>query len=227
MNKLDSNLRSAASLSVFKKNLLKFTRPFPNRAFYCHNYKRIKHLAILNLGLSTNSYIVLKTPWINFACVALILKVMSSFLFTVSCLVSKDAPSWPQLSTLMVLWQILIIRYWLKFLTHISFFRYISKYPHTLNFELYHISEQIWRKSVLVFCNFLVFVHLFKSFYPNVYLEAIYSNSPSSWVCFWYLLGLFLYNTFLFIHIHVPLEYFRHLVVVLFLFYLFVYTIFI
>ena len=126
-----------------------------------------------------------------------------------------------------VFWQILIIRYWLKFLTHISFFRYISKYPHTLNFELYHISEQIWRKSVLVFCNFLVFVHLFKSFYPNVYLEAIYSNSPSSWVCFWYLLGLFLYNTFLFIHIHVPLEYFRHLVVVLFLFYLFVYTIFI
>ena len=180
-----------------------------------------------SICLSTNSYIVLKTPWINFACVALILKVMSSFLFTVSCLVSKDALSWPQLSTLMVLWQILIIRYWLKFLTHISFFRYISKYPHTLNFELYHISEQIWRKSVLVFCNFLVFVHLFKSFYPNVYLEAIYSNSPSSWVCFWYLLGLFLYNTFLFIHIHVPLEYFRHLVVVLFLFYLFVYTIFI
>ena len=29
-NKLDPNLRSAASLSVFKKNLLKFIRPSPN-----------------------------------------------------------------------------------------------------------------------------------------------------------------------------------------------------
>ena len=33
-NKLDPNLRSAASLSVFKKNLLKFIRPSPNSFFY-------------------------------------------------------------------------------------------------------------------------------------------------------------------------------------------------
>ena len=41
-NKLDPNLRSAASLSVFKKNLLKFIRPSPNSIFNCHNCKGIK-----------------------------------------------------------------------------------------------------------------------------------------------------------------------------------------
>ena len=35
-NMLDPNLRSAASLSVFKKNLLKFIGPSPNSAFNFH-----------------------------------------------------------------------------------------------------------------------------------------------------------------------------------------------
>ena len=51
-SKLDPNLRSAASLSVFKKNLLKFIRPSPNSVFNCHNCKGIKHLTRLCLGLS-------------------------------------------------------------------------------------------------------------------------------------------------------------------------------
>ena len=51
-NKLDPNLRSAASLSVFKKNLLKFIRPSPNSVFNCHNCKGIKYLTRLRLGLS-------------------------------------------------------------------------------------------------------------------------------------------------------------------------------
>ena len=38
-NKLNPNLRSAASLSVFKKNLLKFIRPSSNRVFNCRNWK--------------------------------------------------------------------------------------------------------------------------------------------------------------------------------------------
>ena len=50
--KLDPNLRSAASLSVFKKNLLKFIRPSPNSVFNYHNYKRIKYLTRLRLALS-------------------------------------------------------------------------------------------------------------------------------------------------------------------------------
>ena len=51
-NKLDPNLRSAASLSVFKKNLLKFIRPSRNSVFNCHNCKEIKYLTRLNLGPS-------------------------------------------------------------------------------------------------------------------------------------------------------------------------------
>ena len=51
-NKLDPNLRSAASLSVFKKNLLKFIRPSPNSVFNCHNCKGIKYLTRLRLCLS-------------------------------------------------------------------------------------------------------------------------------------------------------------------------------
>ena len=51
-NKLDSNLRSPTSLSVFKKNLLKFIRPSPNSVFNCHNCKGIIYLTRLRLGLS-------------------------------------------------------------------------------------------------------------------------------------------------------------------------------
>ena len=50
--KLDLNLRSAVSLSVFKKSLLKFIRPFPNSVFSCVNCKGIKLLTRLHLGLS-------------------------------------------------------------------------------------------------------------------------------------------------------------------------------
>ena len=51
-NKLDPNLRSAASLSNFKNNLLKFIRPSPNSEFNCHNCKGTKCLTRLHLGLS-------------------------------------------------------------------------------------------------------------------------------------------------------------------------------
>ena len=50
--KLDPNLQSAASLSVFKKNLLKFVRPSPNSVFNCHNCKGFKYFTRLRLGLS-------------------------------------------------------------------------------------------------------------------------------------------------------------------------------
>ena len=51
-NKLDPNLRSAASVSLFKKSLLKFIRPLPKSVFNCHNYKGTKYLTRLRLGLS-------------------------------------------------------------------------------------------------------------------------------------------------------------------------------
>ena len=49
---LDPNLRSAASLSVFKKNLLMLIRPSPNNVFDCYNSKGIKILTRLRFGLS-------------------------------------------------------------------------------------------------------------------------------------------------------------------------------
>ena len=51
-NRLDPNLRSATSLSVFKKNLLKFVRSLPKSVFNCHSCKGIKYLTRLRLGLS-------------------------------------------------------------------------------------------------------------------------------------------------------------------------------
>ena len=47
-----ANYQSAASLSVFKKNLSKFTKPLLNSVFTCHNCKGIKYLTRLQLGLS-------------------------------------------------------------------------------------------------------------------------------------------------------------------------------
>ena len=52
MEQLDPNLRSAASLRVFKKNLVKFIRPPTNSVSNCHNRKGIKYLTRLRLGLS-------------------------------------------------------------------------------------------------------------------------------------------------------------------------------
>ena len=49
-NKLDPNLQSTASLSVFKKNLKK--RPSLNSVFNCHNCKGIKYLTRFRLDLS-------------------------------------------------------------------------------------------------------------------------------------------------------------------------------
>ena len=51
-NKLDPNLPSVSTLSVFKNNLLKFVRPSRNSVFNCHNCKGIKYLTRLRLGLS-------------------------------------------------------------------------------------------------------------------------------------------------------------------------------
>ena len=52
LNELDRNLQSAASLSVFKKNLLNFIRPSRKSVFNCHIRKEIKYLTRLRLGLS-------------------------------------------------------------------------------------------------------------------------------------------------------------------------------
>ena len=51
-NNLDKSIRNSESFSIFKKNILKFIGPSPNRIFNCHNPKGVKLLTRLRLGLS-------------------------------------------------------------------------------------------------------------------------------------------------------------------------------
>ena len=51
-NKLDSFIRNSESLELFKKSLLKFTRPKPNSIFNIYNLVGIKYLTRLKLGFS-------------------------------------------------------------------------------------------------------------------------------------------------------------------------------
>ena len=49
---LDPNIRELPSLTVFKKALLKFMRPYPSQVYGIHNFVGIKFLTRLRLGLS-------------------------------------------------------------------------------------------------------------------------------------------------------------------------------
>ena len=124
----DPNLQSAASLSVFKKNLLKFIRPSPNSVFNCYNCKGIKYHTRLRQGLShlrehkfKHSFQDTLNPFCFFVPVALMLKQIHIFFFTAPCLQIKDTSSWAQLMISIVLWQILMIRYWLLFFFLVEF----------------------------------------------------------------------------------------------------------
>ena len=50
-NNLGKSIRSSESLALFKKSILQFIRPTPNRTFKCHNPTRIKPITKLRLGL--------------------------------------------------------------------------------------------------------------------------------------------------------------------------------
>ena len=52
MKRARSNLRNAASLSAYKKSLLKFIGPSPGSVFNCLNFKEIELLTKLRIGLS-------------------------------------------------------------------------------------------------------------------------------------------------------------------------------
>ena len=51
-NNLDKSTRSSESLTLFKKNILQFIQPTPNRTFNCHNPIGINVITRLRLGLS-------------------------------------------------------------------------------------------------------------------------------------------------------------------------------
>ena len=51
-NKLDSFIRNADSINIFKKRILDIIRPLPNSIFNIHNPLGIKYLARLRIGFS-------------------------------------------------------------------------------------------------------------------------------------------------------------------------------
>ena len=51
-NKLDVNIRNSASCNVFKRVILKFTRPEPNQVFHVYSSEGLKFLTRIRLGLS-------------------------------------------------------------------------------------------------------------------------------------------------------------------------------
>ena len=51
-NKLHPPIRNCGSLSIFRKNILHFTRPASNSIYNCHNPKGVKLITRLRLGLS-------------------------------------------------------------------------------------------------------------------------------------------------------------------------------
>ena len=51
-NKLDLNIRNSESYAIFRKSILKFIRPAPNKLFGIHNLRGVKLLTRLRLGLS-------------------------------------------------------------------------------------------------------------------------------------------------------------------------------
>ena len=127
-NKLDPNLRSAAVLSVFKKNFVKFTRPSPNSVFNCRNCKGIKYPTRIRLGLShlrehkfKNTFQDTPNPfcscWNKY--ILLCSNKYTYFFFTYPCLLIKGAPSWAQLmndSGSSLIW------YWLIFFFLVKLF---------------------------------------------------------------------------------------------------------
>ena len=51
-NNLDPTLRNSKSFVVFKNSILKFIRPSPSNVFNCNNYKGIRLITWLRLGMS-------------------------------------------------------------------------------------------------------------------------------------------------------------------------------
>ena len=51
-NNLDPTLRNSKSFVVFKNSILKFIRPSPSNVFNCNNYKGIRLITRLRVGMS-------------------------------------------------------------------------------------------------------------------------------------------------------------------------------
>ena len=79
----------------------------------------------------------------------------------------------------------------------VKFLQILSGNTLILTATMKHISTNRFQKSIfLVFCNFLLYFHLFNFFpYPYVFFfETIHSYSFSSWVCFYLFINIIFFT---------------------------------
>ena len=209
--------------SVFKKNLLKVIRPFPNNVFNCQNYKRIKYLTRLCLGL-------IHLRELNFE---------HSFQNTLNpfCPCSLDVETntrfflyFPLFSNqrCILLRTVNDVDSYLtntndSILTHIFLFGKasfdMSAKSLILNSKMnYIISTNRFEESL--FHGFVISWYMFISFTLLrilMFFIAFYPHPFSSYVCFYYLLTLlFCFLHSLLVYTQVSLEYLRHLALLIF-----------
>ena len=155
-------LNGTSQILIFKVPLIlvfsKRIRPSPNNAFNCHNCKETnncKYLTRLRLGLSHLGEHKFKHSFfdtLDLLCLCDLDFETNTHFFFYCPLFSNQRSSWAQLMILIVLWQS----------------------------EVYCINKQIWRKSFLAFCNFLIYVYLFNFFCVLIsFFEAIHWYSFS------------------------------------------------
>ena len=217
--------------SVFKKNLLKVIRPFPNNVFNCQNYKRIKYLTRLCLGLIHLRELKFEHSFQNtlnpFCPWSLDVETNTRFflyfpLFSNQrCILLRtvnDVDSYLTNTNDSILIHI--------FLFGKAFFDMSAK-TLILNSRMnYIISTNKFEESL--FHGFVISWYMFVSFTLLrilMFFIAFYSHSFSSYVCFYYLL------TLLFCFLHSPLvytqaslEYLRHLALLIFVLFVCMYV---
>ena len=146
--------------------------------------------------MNINSNIVFQILWIHFVRVALMLKQIHIFFFTAPCLLIKDAPSWAQLMNDI---DSSLTNTNDSILTHILLFGQasldISANTLILNATRKYIILTNWFQEslFLVFCNFLLYFHLFNFFpYPYyVFYWDVHSYSFGFKVCFYLVIKIF------------------------------------
>ena len=113
------DLRYAASLSVFKKNFLRFINSSPNKVFFCHSCKGIKYLTRLCCGLSYLNEHKFKQSFqdtLNPFCLCGLNVETNTHFFLYSSLFSiQRCILLSTVKLLIVLWQTLMIPYCLIF----------------------------------------------------------------------------------------------------------------
>ena len=167
----------------FHPLFLKFIRLSTNSVFNCHNCKWIKYLPRLRFDLSHLREHKFKYSFqdtLNPVCsFGLDVERNMHFSLHCPCLVIKDEPSWAQLMILIVVWQILMIRYWLIFFFLVKLLKIYEQTPSYLMQQLYHtiISYQqrdLKRVYFVNFCYIFISLNFFSvslSFFLRLYIH--------------------------------------------------------